>query len=217
MKKNMDTALKTFNSHGPGKASYEILLKAINKVFFLNVLSCIVISKVDRETLAIDSHFDHGFLDHLKLADYSKQRDNYLPHDFLSDAVQKGDECYAITENGNLAAYGWYSNKETLTDIQGLKFCFDPSYIYMYKGFTKKSYRGKRLHAVGMGMALNEYTAKGFNGIVSYVDSTNFDSLKSCYRLGYEKVGSIVIFKLFGNVFHVPTTACRKYKIRMEA
>jgi L-amino acid N-acyltransferase YncA len=217
MSSKLDLIQKNIKNHGIGNTLYQVALKTVNKVFFVNVLTCIVISKAKESSLAIDLKFQHGFLDDDKLSDYARDHENELPQNFLESAINKGDECYAVTEDGKLAAFGWYSNKKTITDVQQLKFCFDPSYIYMYKGLTKKDYRGQRLHAVGMSWALNRYLDKGYNGIVSYVESTNFDSLKSCYRMGYEKIGDMYIAKVFGKVIHYPSKSCRIHKVRLEA
>lgn len=213
----LDSIKKNIQHHGIYNVLYHYSLKLINKFMFINVLTCIVISRVKESSLKLDSKYEHGFLNNDKLIDFSNNEEHELPQDFLESAISKGDECYAITEKEKLASYGWYSNKETQTNVQQLLFCFDPKYIYMYKGLTKKDYRGQKLHAVGMTWALNLYLEKGFSGIVSYVESTNFDSLKSCWKMGYEKVGVIYIFKIFGKVFHYPSTSCKRLSIRLKS
>lgn len=213
----LDIIKKNIQHHGINNVLYQYSLKLINKVMFVNILTCMTISKTNHASLIVDSKYDHGFLDANKLIDFAKDQDHDLPISFLEHALNKGDKCYAVTEEGQLASYGWYSNKDTLTNIHQLKFCFDSNYIYMYKGLTKKDYRGQKLHAVGMSWALNRYKEEGFRGLVSYVDSTNFDSLKSCWRMGYEKVGVIYIFKIFGKVFHYPSRSCKKFNIRLQS
>jgi hypothetical protein len=81
----------------------------------------------------------------------------------------------------------------------------------MYKGFTHPQYRGQRLHAVGMNLALREYLNRGYRGLVSYVESNNFSSLKSVYRLGYRDIGSIAVWKAFGRPVMVRSRECRKF------
>jgi hypothetical protein len=70
----------------------------------------------------------------------------------------------------------------------------------MYRGFTHPGYRGQRLHAIGMTMALAAYRARGFKGLVSCVDVRNDASLKSCYRMGYHDFGAIYVMTL-GRLF----------------
>ena len=217
MKKKIEEVNRTIKHHGFKNVFYQSAIKTISKFLFFNVLTCVVISKPKESSLEIDSKFNHGFLENDKILNLSKNIENELPPHFLKSAFEKGDKCYALTDEEELAGYGWYSNRETMTDIEKLKFYFNPKYIYMYKGLTKKSYRGQRLHAVGMSLALNSYREKGYEGIISYVDSTNLDSLKSCFRMGYQKVGSVYIVKILGKVYSYPTKSCRSLDIRLEA
>ncbi|HLH30360.1 MAG TPA: GNAT family acetyltransferase, partial [Terriglobia bacterium] len=93
---------------------------------------------------------------------------------------------------------------------------FDSRYVYMYKGFTAVAYRGQRLHAIGMTRALAEYQSRGFRGLVSYVESNNFDSLRSCYRMGYRNCGQIRVLRAAGKYFVRPDTHCRQYGLAIE-
>lgn len=208
----LDSVKKNIKSYGVWNALQIVILKTINKFVSFQVNVCVVVSKVKQSSLELDPKFEHGFLNKDQLMGLSMDDGNELPQDFVQSVIAKGDECYAITENGTLASYGWYSHEPTVVDLDQL-FCFDPSYVYMYKGFTKKDYRGQRLHAVGMSFALKHYLENGLNGIASCVESTNFDSLKSCWRMGYEKVGTAYTLKIFGKVFNYSTKSCRKYGI----
>ena len=86
----------------------------------------------------------------------------------------------------------------------------------MYKGFTLGEHRGKRLHAIGMTLALADYRAAGYNGLVSVVETNNFDSLKSCYRMGYQPCGKIHYVKLGGTYMIRPDADCRKYDMDLK-
>lgn len=203
------------DKHGLRNTFFYLTLKAVNKVVYTKILTCIV-TKVHPASIEIDPKYNHGFLESDELILHSKDKTNELPAAFLNEAIKKDDKCYAIVDQGEIAGYGWYSNKETLTDIKKLTFSFDPSYAYMYKGLTKKNYRGQRLHAIGMTLALKRQLESGSKGLVSYVEAENFDSLKSCYRMGYEKVGSIFVVNMFGKNFLYHTKSCRQLKIRLK-
>jgi hypothetical protein len=97
-----------------------------------------------------------------------------------------------------------------------LRFHFDPDYVYMFKGFTLPAYRGQRLHAIGMARALEGYAELGSKGILSYVESNNFASLRSCRRMGYEDIGTIVISKLGGRHYSFESPGCREYALRVD-
>lgn len=201
-------------NHGLKNVLYQQVLLALNKIIFLRGHRCLVISKVKESFLIIDSKFEHGFADKDKLFEFSIVKDNQLSHNFLNSSLPKGDKCYALTEEGELASYGWYSNTDTKSDVKNLLFSFDPSYVYMYKGLTKNNYRGQRLHAIGMTLALKSFLELGPKGIVSYVDITNLDSLKSCMRMGYEQVGTIWVIEIFGTIFHSSSRGCKKYNMK---
>jgi hypothetical protein len=87
----------------------------------------------------------------------------------------------------------------------------------MYKGFTGRDYRGQRLHAIGMTRALQHYLDGGYGGIVSYVESTNFDSLKSCARMGYRVFGSIYAVELLGRWFAFSSPGCARFGFRVAS
>ena len=130
------------------------------------------------------------FVDAADLERYATQPEYDLPQDFLRRAQAVGDECFAIRDGDVLAAYGWYSTSTNhFTDELTLHFSSD--WVYMYRGFTHPAYRGRRLHAVGMTLALSAYRARGFKGLVSCVEARNQASLKSVYRMGYRDFGTI--------------------------
>jgi hypothetical protein len=81
----------------------------------------------------------------------------------------------------------------------------------MYNGFALPAYRGKRYHAIGMAAALRDFTAEGHAGLVSYVNAVNFASLKSCFRLGYQRFGRIAAVKLAGQWHCGSSPGCQKY------
>ena len=113
---------------------------------------------------------------------------------FLSDALAKGDRCYGILDGDVLATYGWYSTNPTETS-DDVTLHFNSDYVYMYKGYTLPQYRGRRLYAVAINRALSEYLARGYHGLVSYIESNNFSSLKSVRRLGYHSFGHVIVLE----------------------
>ncbi len=105
---------------------------------------------------------------------------------------------YGILDGEILAAYGWYARTPTRIDPPDLVLHPGNEYVYMYKGYTHTGHRGRRLHAIGMTLALQEYLARGFKGLVSYVESNNFSSLNSVTRMGYEIFGTVYALEMFG-------------------
>jgi hypothetical protein len=117
-----------------------------------------------------------------------------------------------------LMTYAWYSTKPTaLAEVSSdLTLHCDPSYVYMYNAFTLPRYRGKRLHAVGVAAALDAYAATGHEGLVSYVDTSNFSSLKACHRMGYVTFGHVALVRVGRRYACHCSSGCDTYGFRVE-
>jgi hypothetical protein len=206
---------RNVHSHGYRAAMYDVLIRGANTFVIWKNLQCIVIVDPDPNCTAVVPPFRYVKLGRQRLLSYADKPEYELPGAFVSDALEKGDECHAILYGDDLASYGWYSLKPTLINDE-LRLHFNSSYVYMYKGFTLSSYRGQRLHAIGMTFALKQYRSMGFKGMVSCVETNNFDSLKSCYRMGYGPCGNIRFMKFAGRYLIRANAACRKYGLDLQ-
>jgi hypothetical protein len=134
---------------------------------------------------------------------------------FIDDAIGRGDKCFGIFDGPDLVSFGWYSNQPTpISDKLVLRF--DRDWIYMYKGHTLRSHRGKGLHEVGTSLALSTYTKRGYRGLIRYVRSTNFESLRAAERMGYQTFGEIYIAEALGRSLIWSTPGCAAYRFRVE-
>ena len=105
---------------------------------------------------------------------------------------------------------------------------FGPQWVYMHSGFTHPAFRGRRLHAIAMTIALSLYQARGYRGLVSVVTADNEASLKSCDRMGYRQFGTIytarlgrlpVLRRIPGikdRVLLFATRSCREFGFRLD-
>jgi hypothetical protein len=195
---------------------HDLALKATNRVMLLKILKCMAVERVDPAFATCPEPYRPMFLTGPMLREFSRDPENEMPESFLEEALSKGDECFGLLAGDSLAAYGWYSRGPTRIDPPGLAFHPGGGYVYMYKGFTRVSHRGRRLHAVGMTLALQGFLTKGCKGLVSYVESNNFSSLNSVQRMGYGIFGTIYVLRLFGvHVTHA-TAGCRARGVRVE-
>jgi hypothetical protein len=194
------------------------------------IYKCLYIDTPDRGFLALERKYQAGFLDTEALWSDAQNPESDLDEASVRRSLAAGDECFAIRDGKRLAAYGWYSRAGTFHVSDTLQLHFDPRWVYMYRGFTHPAYRGQRLHAFGMTMALAAYLDRGARGFVSVVETWNEASLKSCYRMGYRDFGTIYELRLgrllgIANpkrsllqrhlVFHTPR--CREFGFRLEA
>jgi hypothetical protein len=189
---------------------YDLALRAVNRLVYFRVLRAVGIETPDPKALERRPRYAYGFLSQALVLAFAGDPQYEMNERFLREALGKGDRCYGIVHGDALASYGWYSTKPTVALTEDLELRFDPRYVYMYKGFTHEGYRGQRLHAAGMAQALQEYREEGSRGLVSYVESNNFSSLKSCYRMGYVAFGHVVVLRAGGRYFIAASRGCRE-------
>jgi ribosomal protein S18 acetylase RimI-like enzyme len=120
--------------------------------------------------------------------------ENQLDATDVARAQGELDCCFAALAGERLAAYGWFALQSVpAAHCDGVALSFPPDVAYMYKGFTHPQYRGRRLHGYVMQLALQSlFRRRGVKSLVSTVDWINWASLKSCDRLGYQRIGRMV-------------------------
>jgi hypothetical protein len=203
-------------SFGPSAAIHDLQQRAVNRVVPFQIMRGMTAVLPDINPGLFDpGSFRADFATREELL--ARTGDEYeMSPSFVRDALSKGDECFALYDGDRLASFGWYSNQPTLIS-DGLLLHFDPSWVYMYKGYTHPDYRGKRLHGIGMSLALRAYTERGSRGLISYVKSTNFQSLRSIERMGYRIFGDIYLARVLGRAVTWTTPSCKPYGFRLES
>lgn len=210
-------ALLKVKRHGVAATAYLVAVRSLAAIAEFRILRGVFVPRPDPAFLACPAAYDARILSEADLRRFAADPANELSRAFVDEALARGDQCYAICDGERLAAYGWYAFGPTPIGLPGLVLHYRTGCVYMYKGFTHNDYRGQRLHAIGMTRALQHYLSKGYRGIVSYVESTNFDSLKSCFRMGYFAFGSVYVVKAFGRYFAFSTPGCSEYAFRVES
>jgi len=195
---------------------HDLSLRAANRALLIKILKAMSVESVNAAYLSCPEPYRPMFLDEKMLKEFCRDPANDLSESFLEEALSKGDECYGILAGDTLASYGWYSRRPTRIDPPDLMLHPGDRYVYMYKGFTHLGHRGRRLHAIGMTMALRHYQARGLKGLVSYVESNNFSSLNSVFRMGYVTFGSIYVLKVFGIYLTHASAGCLAHGVRIE-
>jgi len=198
------------------EAIQDLALRSLNQLLFYRILKGLKIEKVRPEFLECNNKYRGAFIRHSMLMDLARQPEYELPQTFLNQALSNGDECYGFFHGSVLAAYSWYSRKPTQINPADLILHFDHEYIYMYKGFTHPNFRGQGLYGIGMTRALDTYLARGYKGLLCYVESNNFTSLKSCYRIGYSDFGNLYVARLFDRYWLHSDPGCQRYGFALE-
>ena len=101
--------------------------------------------------------------------------------------------------------------------LPGVLLFFDPHWVYRYKDYTHPEYRGRRLHAIGTALGLAHYRSRGFLGAIAYVESTNFESLKSCFRAGHQPFGAICVLRILDQVLVLPSPGRARLGFRLQS
>jgi hypothetical protein len=211
MKANFARLRTSLQRRGALATLYALAMKAINAVVFFKILRCVYVEQPDPAFLACPERYRAGFLEHEALRGHMRHPENELSEKFVEQSALRGDRCFALRDGEILAAYGWYASRPTPIGIAELAVQFSPAYVYAYKGYTDRRYRGQRLHAIRMTMALNDCLRSGYKGLVCYIESTNADSLKSCLRMGYRVFGSAYLVRIFGRYFSFCSPGCKKF------
>ena len=211
----------SIHQHGALATLYHAAFRAVNQVTEVAVLNALRITPamVGEGFLSNARCGEALLLDAVAMRPYAADPANGLTSDFVDEAARKGDRCCALFDGDALVSYGWYSTRPTrLMEVVGSPVLhFNPSYVYMYHAFTRPSYRGQRLHAIGMAAALVAFVKDGHEGLISYVDSSNLASLKSFHRMGFREFGHMVLLNIGGHYHWRCTPGCKKHDLRVEA
>lgn len=206
-----------FRRFGIIKLIYDLNYKFLERVFSYSKIQgmTLTLSSIDPAYLDPSNGYEYRFLTEGELRKYAKDPRNQIEIKFLEDAIEKENRCYGIIDQGKLAGYGWYSNNNTKIN-DDLVLCFNKSWVYMYSGYTKPSYRGQRLHAIGMGKAMEKFSKQGAKGLISCVDTNNYRSLQSVNRVGYRNFGKVTAFKILGKYWIKTEKACHPYDFTLK-
>ena len=209
---------ENFRRFGIKRLLYDLTYKFLARTFsYLKIQGMtLTLSRIDPTYLKPINGYEYRFLTEMELREYAKDLSNHLDIKFIEDALAKEDKCYGIIDQETLAAYSWYSNNNTNFN-DDLVLYFNKQWVYMYKAYTKPSYRGQRLHAIGMGKALEEFSMKGAIGLISCIETNNFRALRSVHRLGCCNFGKITAIKVFGKFRIKAEKACHQYGFTLKS
>ncbi len=203
---------------GPQAALIDLEHRAVNKLVPFQILRgmTVEVGDVSRDMFdAGDCQTRFATRDELLAAAADDEVKAEMTPAFIEAALARGDECYGVFDGDCLVSFGWYSSQPTEVSPT-LVLHFDPRWRYMYKGYTRVSHRGKRLHGIGMSLALRAYAERGFSGLISYVASNNFRSLRSTERMGYRGFGDVYVARWLGRDLSWASPGCANYGFRVE-
>jgi hypothetical protein len=210
----------SFQRYGMAATLYHAAYRAAQRLTDVAVWKTLVLTMetLDRQFLEDARRAGGRLLAAEELRPHTRIAETRLTDRFVDAAAARGDRCLAYFEGDRLISYGWYSTRPPvhLTELDtDLYLHFDPKYAYMHNGYTLPQYRGHRLHALGMAAGLEAHAEQGLHGLVSYVDSANFASRRSCYRMGYRDIGHVLIARVGQRFACHATRGCEPYGLRV--
>lgn len=218
---NLQYYRDSIQRHGLGPTLHHAVYRAANYVTQVAAWDTMVLTPdvLDESLLRHEGRVHGRMVEAAAMRPYVADPANLLTDAFIDEAIARRDQCYVLFEGDELANYGWYSTHPVrLTEIRGEPTLhFDPSYAYMYHTFTRPEHRGRRLNAVGIAAALEGWVDAGFSGLLGYVVSSNYASLKSLARLGFQTFGHLILFTVGEHQVWRLTPGCKKYGFRVEA
>lgn len=143
----------------------------------------------------LDACFKMSFLTPEQVRRFAENPANGLPADFADRAERGLDLCYGAIHGDRLASYGWYALHSVEPEhCAGTALGLPRDMAYLYRGFTHPDFRGQRLYGACMGWALKALQERfGVNRLLAFVYWNNGPSLSSCVRLGYERLGLLMV------------------------
>ena len=204
--------------HGVIRTILHCIYFKLNKLIGLRIYHCVELSvnNIHRKYFTIDNGLQFNQLDFKHLSKYCDRKEYRIGKKFLNDAEMKNDLCYGFLYEGNLVAYNWFCSKPTLVGDGEFEMRFGDEYLFMSWGYTLPDYRGKRLHAAGMANALQKLSKNGYKKLVGIIVWDNFNSLNSCIRLGFKKVGNFICIKLLKNYIVLSTGENRNHGFQLK-
>lgn len=196
LKKPLRRIRRTRRHSGTRGAAKMMLNELLVRGARVDVMQVIALDPDDMDVPPVDSSIETRFLKPSEIRRFAANPSNNLPPEFAERAERGLDLCYAALHGDRLANYGWYALGCVEPEhAAGAALGLPPNVAYMYKLFTHPDFRGRRLNGACMGRATLELRKRGIDRIASLVYWSNEPSLRSCQRLGFRRVGLLVIGK----------------------
>ena len=115
--------------------------------------------------------------------------------DSLADRVNDGqNSCFAVVCNRRLVNYCWYSRGAIEKEHSlGAGLAFPTDTLFLYKAFTHPDFRGRSFHPSAVSRVIQDFAQRGISRVVALVECDNWPSLHCHAKLGFRRVGRMLI------------------------
>jgi RimJ/RimL family protein N-acetyltransferase len=106
--------------------------------------------------------------------------------------VRRGDRCYAVWRDGELAHYSWVQLTGThAIDAAALTVPVTPGELWIYNCRTAERYRGRGYYPSTLRTIVDRSFAEGFTRACIYAADTNVASLRGISRAGFKRIATL--------------------------
>ncbi len=212
---NIESVRRSFARFGWSRSLRAKGLEILGRAVEFHVLRVQLMDRFFIDLTLPSRRYTHGFLGEGAIRRFAEDPIVDMTPAFIDDALSRGDRCYAILDGGVLASFRWFGRQPTPMEL-GLSCHAGARRVYVYHGFTRPQYRGRRLHAIVAAHALEIFRTEGVDGIIGVVDAANLSSMKSHIRVGAEDLGACYALPA-GNrtLLHVDASVVRR-GVRIE-
>ena len=153
-----------------------------------------------------DGSFEMRVLTSDEIRRHAKEPGSELSPD-LADRIDHGrDLCIAALSEGRLASYSWLALGSVEPEhAAGVAVGLPTHMAYLYKAFTHRAFRGRRLYGAITAAAIKELEKVGITHFVAFVYWNNASALRACTRMGYRRLGMLAVRPR--GPLHVPAAA----------
>ncbi len=136
----------------------------------------------------------------------------------VSARFDQGEIFIASLDGDVLAGYDWYRPTPVCLEQGAVYFRFDESLICSTYSFVQPCYRGRSLSADRWDFAHREFSARGWQGTVYYIETHNFPSLRAAARRRTAHwVGHFVYIRVIGYYIRWTSRGCRRVGVRLTS
>jgi hypothetical protein len=132
-----------------------------------------------------------------------------LSADFVRGALARGDLAFGAFDGERLVGYTWRTFTAAPA-FDGLWISVDRPYQYSYKGFTRRSHRGRHVHVAVTSLADSHLLARGYTAEVGIADITNLVGVATARGMGRRRIGYVGCLKWFGTRSVFRTAAVKR-------
>lgn len=214
----LDKTRDSFRTHGLLRTIHRCAYSVIKHYYPYMTMNCL---SADARNLIVPAEslpYEARFLTQAELLHFA--RDGFLSADGFTEALvpvllRNGDQCFGILDQRRLVAFCWYcvNPPARINDLWALEF--SRGAVYLYFVYTHPRYRGRSLFPHGLKLAAHEYSKRGLNDIVAFVEFANYSSLAAFRRMGFQQFGRMRITRAFARNIPLGGRGCDRFGFRI--